>query len=591
MSDPTFPINNPSSFDPTTFREAIEESFQLFNRIALNPFEKISLPKKIYTGLPISWNTTQLYYNLLHYYEKSPFPHILIIVVDDSFTILDGFVINTELISEPDDTGTDNSFLECEVVFPPEFNEKEMKSEFFTNLQAQIKNFSSIVDITQSYFQKEYKYPQINHFVVPLSLRSSIKHLKLPSVNTNTMRTLSRILSWKGEILKLLTAEPRNPYAYMLSQCFPNPAKFDNLIKTVGRWNDVDIFQWSTIITTLLDDLVTNILIVSEDHKKLLFGAKISVDNNRMSIASLPNYLFKNLLTKSKTPLEIAKSISEHTGLRTQIMESQVISKYIKQYQQTQMGMFDFFSILFEIVFSSNFYPDSLLNAFLKLFGLELGAGISQFSEAFKTVTRYFGRILIATYQDNSVDKSRPYEALVEMQYEDGKYFMHLLNTQDYQQPFREPSASKIDHLKKIKEAIEEKNKVHYSGCFGFDINLLSEYLSAKNIQALLKMTVMAHQLPFIATLGALFVGMKGMKADQMGDPLIKLHDESPSDVFLTDRMEIQNYFDGFLKNGILFIGDEDKAMERIRSPEFSQDGSLGIDMEALRKFFKNSNH
>ncbi len=587
MSSPTSPINNPSSFDSTTFHEAIEESFQLFNRIALNPYEKISLPKKIYDGLPISWNVTQLYYNLLHCYEKTPFPHIFIIVVDDKSNILDGIIVNTERISEPDQTGVDHSFLECEVVFPPEFQKEGSKGDFHTKLQTQIQNSEFIDKITQSYFQQEYGYSHILHFVVPMSLRSYIKGLKLPSFNTNTMRTVSRILSWKGEILNLLTAEPKDPYAYMLSQCFPNSAKFDGLIQTIGRWNNVDVSQWSIIITTLLDDLMTNILIVSEDHQKLLFGAKITVDHHRMSIISLPNYLFKGLLSGSKSTSEIAQSVYEHTGLRTQIMESQVLSNYIKQYQETQMGMFDFFSILFEIVFSSTFYPDSLLNAFLKLFGLELGTGISQFSLAIKTVTRYFKRILIATYQDNTEDESRPYEALVEMQYEDGKYYMHLLNTQDYKQPFREPSTSKIDHLKKIKEAIELKNNVHYSGCFGFDINLLSEYLSAKNIQALLKMTVMAHQLPFIATLGALFAGMKGMKADQNGDSLLELHDEPPADDFVSDRMEIQNYFDGFLKKGILFIGDENKSMDRIRSPEYAKDGFLGIDMEALRKFLK----
>ncbi|WP_457556745.1 hypothetical protein [Candidatus Harpocratesius sp.] len=568
------------------FHRTVELSIQIFNRIALNPFEKVTIPKVLYSGLPISWNLTQVY-NLLHYfYEKEPFKDNLIVLIDKSMNILDGFIIHIDKFTDEDEKGELKSFLEFEVEFISEFQEK---SEFFEKLQTSIKQLKPINQLIKEYFSAKYGYLNVQSIIIPWTLKEDIASLNLPSFNTNILLAISKILRWKGYILEGFNDDPANIQYYIISQNIHNKSHLKTLKKWIQSWNNVDIQQWLIIVTTLLDDLLMNMILISEDHQKILFGVKLMVDHNRMKIAALPNHLFKEVLKPELSLLDIGRKVYERTGLRTAVLDMKNFKLHFNRFRESDMGMFAFFSNLFEIVFSATFYPDSLINSFLKLFGLELGTGITEFSNAFKTVTRYFKKILIVTFQDNIEDETKPYEALVEMSYDEGKYSMKLLNTADYQELFRKSPTDKFTRLKAIKEGIETTLQTHYSGCFGFNIDLLSEYLSMKNIQAFLKMSDMAHQLPFIATLGALFVGMKGMKADENGNPIIQTYEESPSDEFISDTMHFQNYIDGFLKKGILFISDEDKSMNRIRAKEYAEQGYLGIDMDALRKFIKES--
>lgn len=575
-----------NSRDIKKFHRTVELSIQIFNRIALNPFEKVTIPKILYSGLPISWNLTQIYHILNYWFDKTPFPHIFLGFVDKKLSLIDGFLVHFEQIKDEEENEMEHSFLQSEVEFLPEI---ENKGDLYIHLQESILNKQHIAPIMEKYLTSRNIKEKIYSFLIPWTLKSDIAALNLPSFNTNTILAISKILSWKSPILEGFRADADNDTYYLLDQNIHNRAVLDTIRKWINSWNNIDVQQWTIIVTTLLDDLTMNLVLVSEDHKNLLFGVKMMVDHNRMKITALPNHIFKDLLTPGKNLLEIGKELYKRTGTRTAIMDSNTFWKYFERFRNSDMGMFAFFGSLFELVFSATFYPDSLLNSFLKLFGLELGSGITEISNAFKTMTRYFGNILIVTYQDNIEDESKPYEALVEMKYDGQKYSMNLLNTADYRDLFRSSPMDKFARLKNIKEGIEKAKNTHYSGCFGFNIDLFSEYLSAKNIQAFLKMSDMVHQLPFIATLGALFVGMKGMRADENGEPLVHTYDETPTEDLVTDKLQFHNYIDGFLKKGMLFIGDEDKSMMRIRSPEYAEQGYLGIDMESLREFIRKT--
>ena len=67
--------------------------------------------------------------------------------------------------------------------------------------------------------------------------------------------------------------------------------------------------------------------------------------------------------------------------------------------------------------------------------------------------------------------------------------------------------------------------------------------------------------------------------------PLIELNeDELDVDrASFTEKMKIVSFFDEFLKKGLLCIVDESKEnLKRIRSPLYSKQGYLGLDMEVF---------
>ena len=67
--------------------------------------------------------------------------------------------------------------------------------------------------------------------------------------------------------------------------------------------------------------------------------------------------------------------------------------------------------------------------------------------------------------------------------------------------------------------------------------------------------------------------------------PLIELNeDELDVDrASSAEKMKIVSFFEGFLKKGLLCIVDESKEnLKRIRSPLYSKQGYLGLDMESL---------
>ena len=378
--------------------------------------------------------------------------------------------------------------------------------------------------------------------------------------------------------------------SYILSQYSYN-FSFKLIEERLKNVNNVDFEKWARILTTLFDDSISNLIIYSKKRRKSLIGMEIIIRDYRISINPLQNQLIKELHNTNLTLLKIAENVYNKTGLRTQVIDESEIYDFLKKCNEKNVDLFDIYTYLFELIYSTTWYPDSLLNSFLKLFGLKLGPGISQFNLAFRTVMNYFENVLIVTYQTN-FEKKKPWATLVQMGVRNGKSFIKLIESKKFNNFFKNNPENTPETFKLFKEEVEKQLKTHFNACFGFNIDVLTESMSAKNVQALLSMNNMAHQLPFIATLGGLFAGMKGMKADSKELPLIQIHDEQPTEDLTTDRMKFAPYYENFLKKGIFFISDDEKAMESIRSPLYSKKGYLGIDLKVLRKLLsKNTSH
>ncbi|MHA1563202.1 MAG: hypothetical protein ACTSPA_13880 [Promethearchaeota archaeon] len=85
---------------------------------------------------------------------------------------------------------------------------------------------------------------------------------------------------------------------------------------------------------------------------------------------------------------------------------------------------------------------------------------------------------------------------------------------------------------------------------------------------------------------------MKALGVEKVvkGEPFLEISDKKvikEKSNITSNKMKFINYFDAFLKKGILFISSEDRTMHQIRSPIFSKDGYLGMDAKALRDLIK----
>ena len=102
----------------------------------------------------------------------------------------------------------------------------------------------------------------------------------------------------------------------------------------------------------------------------------------------------------------------------------------------------------------------------------------------------------------------------------------------------------------------------------------------------------MAHQLPFVASLGALFAGMKALNVEKVldsEDAILKITENNKA-ALIEEPLKFREYFDAFLKKGILFISEEEKSMGSIRHPIYSKDGFLGLDMDLIRDKLEKNN-
>ncbi|WP_371803836.1 hypothetical protein [Candidatus Lokiarchaeum ossiferum] len=565
------------------FRESFEELINYINKIAINPIEKISIPPEIMAGLPLRWDLHQIYFLIENYYSHHPFSSISFVIVDDNLQILDFCEIATEFIEELDNIGNLQSFLQLSIKF---IDKSDKFQDFFTNLQSHLDNYEPIQELINEFLEKNYSIATSRSIILPKNYKRIISKI-IPDFNHDALSTIKELVDLKN-VFQYLGKKKKSKMNYVLSQ-FSYNLSFKNVEKSVKRMKNVDFEQWARILTTLYDDSIENLIIYSKKRKKPLIGLKFIITNHRLSVNPLPNILFKEFYNIELPLIQIAEKIHNKTGLRTQVIDESEIFEFLEKCNDPSNDLFDIFTFCFELAYSTTWYPDSLLNSFLKLFGLQLGPGIGNFNQAFRTVIEYFENVLLLTYQKNE-EKNKIWATLVQMGIKDGKAFLKIIESKGFDKLLKKNVEESPETFRKFTKEVEKKVKTHFKACFGFNIDLLTDSLSAKNIQALLSMNHIAHQLPFIATLGGLFAGMKGMKADTKEMPLIQIYDEPTAENLTVDRMKFATYFDDFLKKGIFFISDEEKAMESIRSPLYSKEGYLGIDMEALRNLMlKNS--
>jgi len=557
----------------------IKDLFSFMNKIALKIIDDIVIPDQLISGFPIKWDLHQIYLLLKYFYQINPFSSYCYVIIDEELSAIDLFLVNTDKIEEK---GKESSFT-LKFNFS-EIENTEEKSSLLKEISTKIKKMEPFQEDLNVFLKSDEIFHTI---ILPSDIKEILTKSKIPLLNLNIFNTFKAIDNFK-EQLTLKFGIPFVNYAFSLIESQGLLITFlkDMFVKAKNE----ELPKWSTIISTLLEGTMSNMVIISKVSNQILFALRTIIEDNTISINPLAWKIIKRCNEEKLQPKEMADLLYNVTGFRTQVIYDYQLLKILKERNQFEQNIFDLFANLFAISYTSIWSPDSLLNEFLKLFGFELGKGAENFGMAIKVVIQYFQNILIVVYKNGEDDRS--YNTLVKFSVKEDKPIIDIIDSKPFIKYFKQHQDDSLSRLKGIKNAVEESLGVNFKGCFGFDIKILSESLSAKNIQALLSVNTMAHQLPFVATIGALFAGMKALgvekalKGEGEEEPFLQIHKNSiEEDSNLTsNKMKFVNYFDAFLKKGILFIGSEDRDMHQIRSPIFSKDGYLGMDAKALRE-------
>jgi hypothetical protein len=556
----------------------IKELFSFMNKIALDIIDEIAIPDRLISGFPLKWDLHQIYFLLRYFYQVHPFHNYCYVIINDELSAIDIFLISTDKIEEKKKKKNFNLKFNY---FEIENNEK--KTGLLKKISLKIREMKPFQEELNVFLNSD---DDLHTIILPTNLKEITAESKVPLLNLNIFNIFEVIDNLK-EGLSLKFGLPFVNYAFSLIESQGLLLTFikDMIVKAKNE----ELPKWSTIISTLLEGTMSNTVILSKTSNQVLIAFRTIVEDNRISINPLPWKILKKCDEEKLKPKEIANLLYNVTGFRTQIIFDYQLLKILKEWNQSEHNIFDLFANLLSISYTSIWSPDSLLNEFLKLFGFELGKGAENFGMAIKVVIQYFRNILIVVYKNGEDDRS--YNTLVKFSCKQNKPQIDIRDTKPFIKYFKQHQDDSLSRLKGIKSAVEESLGLDFKGCFGFDIKILSESLSAKNIQALLSVNTFAHQLPFIATIGALFAGMKALGVEKaINGELLKISDKKvvkKESNITTDKMKFVNYFDAFLKKGILFISSEDRTMHQIRSPIFSKDGYLGMDAKALRDLIK----
>ena len=555
----------------------IKELFSFMNKVALNIIDEIVIPDHLISGFPLKWDLHQIYFLLKYFYQIHPFNNYCYIIIDEDLSAIDLFLINTDKIEEK----------EKESSFSLKFNfseieDNEEKSSFLKKISLKIKEMKPFNEELSNFLNSD---ENMHTIILPTDIKEIIAESKIPLLNLNIFKIFEAIDNLKENLVSKFGLPFLN-YAFSLIESQGLLLTFvkDMIIKAKNE----ELPKWSTIISTLLEGTMSNTVILSKVSNQIIFAFRTIVEDNQISINPLPWKILKKCNEEKLTPKEMANLLYNVTGFRTQVIFDYQLLKILKEWNQSEHNVFDLFANLFSISYTSIWSPDSLLNEFLKLFGFELGKGAENFGMAVKVVIQYFKNVLIVVYKNGEDDRS--YNTLVKFSCKQKKPQIDIIDTKPFIKYFRQHQDDSLSRLKGIKNAVEESLGVNFKGCFGFDIKILAESLSAKNVQALLSVNTMAHQLPFVATIGALFAGMKALGVEKVlgaeKAPFLEIHKNviEEESHLTSNKMKFVNYFDAFLKKGILFISSDDRDMHQIRSPIFSKDGYLGMDAKALRE-------
>ena len=552
----------------------IKELFSFMNKIALNIIDEIVIPDQLISGFPLKWDLHQIYLLLKYFYQIHPFHSYCYIIIDDDLTAIDIFHISTDKIEEKNKESNFNlkfNFSEIE--------NNEEKSNLLKKISLKIRKMEPFNENLKICNNSD---ENIRTIILPANIKELIAESKIPLLNLNIFNIFEALDNLK-ETLALKFELPFVNYAFSLIESQGLLLTFvkDMIVKAKNE----ELPKWSTIISTLLEGTMSNIVILSKASNQVLFAFRTIVEDNKISINPLPWKILKKCNEENLTPKEMANLLYSVTGFRTQVIFDYQLLKILKEWNQSEHNVFDLFANLFSISYTSIWSPDSLLNEFLKLFGFELGKGAENFGMAIKVVIQYFQNILIVVYKNGEDDKS--YNTLVKFSVKEEKSIIDIIDTKPFKKYFKQHQDDSLSRLKGIKTAVEESLGVNFKGCFGFDIKILAESLSAKNVQALLSVNTISHQLPFVATVGALFAGMKALGVEKVikGEPFIEIYKNGIKEEsnLTSNKMKFVNYFDAFLKKGILFISSEDRTIKKNIDKTSTKDGYLGMDAKALR--------
>ncbi|MHA1720281.1 MAG: hypothetical protein ACTSXK_12220, partial [Promethearchaeota archaeon] len=530
-------------------RSYISELFDHLNKIALDVMDEENIPDSLFSGLPFQWDLHQIY-NLIQYFHKiKPLQNYCFIAINDELLPIDVFLISVDEIEKKEEEKLNTLRFNL-----TEIDDIEKKGVFLEKISKKIEKRISIKEDVNSLIDFDKNLPVI---IIPHNFIEIISEAQIPLLNLD----IFKIFEAKDRLEEVFYSKFDKEFInYVFSLINSQGLLFSFIKDMVQKAKNEELPKWSSIISTLLDGVMTNIVILLKKPQKVILVFRIIIEDNRFRINPLPWRIVKKCNDKQFSPEQIAEFLYNSTGFRTELIFDNQILKLLRDWNKSENNVFDLFTNIFSLSYTSIWSPDSLLNEFLKLFGFELGKGVQNFSRAIKVVIQYFENILIVVYKNGTEGNS--YNTLVKFSVEQDKFMINIIDTKPFKKQFSAHKDDSLSRLKGIKSAVEESLGIKFNGCFGFDIKILSESLSAKNIQALLSVNTMAHQLPFVATVGALFTGMKALGVEKVinGDePFLEIYKNGikKESTLTSNKMKFVNYFDAFLKKGILFISSE----------------------------------
>ncbi|MHA1563201.1 MAG: hypothetical protein ACTSPA_13875 [Promethearchaeota archaeon] len=464
----------------------IKELFSFMNKIALNIIDDIVIPDQLISGFPLKWDLHQIYLVLKYFYQIHPFHNYCYVIIDNDLSAIDIFQISTDKIEEK---GKDSSF-NLKFNFS-EIENSEKKASLLKKISSKIRELKPFQEELNGFLNSDEDYHTI---ILPTNIKEIPVESKIPLLNLNIFNIFEIIDNLKAG-LSLKFGLPFVNYAFSLIESQGLLLTFikDMIVKAKNE----ELPKWSTIISTLLEGTMSNTVILSKSSNQVLIAFRIIVEDNKISINPLSWKILKKCNEEKLSPEEIANLLYNVTGFRTQVIFDYQLLKILKEWNQSEHNVFDLFANLFAISYTSIWSPDSLLNEFLKLFGFELGKGAENFGMAIKVVIQYFKNILIVVYKNGEDDRS--YNTIVKFSCKQNKPQIDIIDTKPFIKYFKQHQDDSLSRLKGIKTAVEEKFGLDFKGCFGFDIKILAESLSAKNVQALIKRK---HNGPSIAFCG-----------------------------------------------------------------------------------------
>ena len=564
------------------FRQDIGELVRLFNIISHNPFEYVGDPEFM-EYLPFRWSVNQLYLLIESVYEQGEMPNFLIVQGNEKYEIEDSFVIKiSKVIDESDDMMP--SFIQFTQKL---FDDTLENQDFFEELQTAIQSQKDLSPIVEK-LQKRLKLHSLFPILLPSRLRFFFNRIQLPTLNSDLLGFLYAATEWRDFIDHMQGNEMTKYLFHFLNQ---NPLIYKALRKFFLSQENVDTEQWGKIWMAMLEDIMMNIVIVS--NRKLFLAFRFIAKNESLTVNPIPIEKLKIFGGKNFTNQEIALKIYNQTGLRTLVIDKEELAEYLNTYMNEQSDLLDLIARVASLFYSSSWYPDSLLNSFLKLFGLEIGTGFKILPKAIKQVIQYYKTTLLVTFLDNTEDEEEHEFTIVELVAKDGKTSMNLVESDQIVREMKQlGQIPRIQQLQFVKSEVEKLKNTSFTAVFGFDLNILSDSLSAKNMEAMLGISNMTTQLPLVASLGGLFMSMKALNVDDatntQDNPMLDFSPQEDVDA-PDEKMKFYSYFEEFLKKGILCIFDESRnSVDNFRLPIYSQEGYLGLDLEAIKKYLQN---